>query len=331
MLVEEGMALLRADHASLALMDNDRKTLVRKLMRGILAGESGSASPVVGSLPGWVARTGTIYAVEDFQREPLPPGMDVSAYRGFGPLAIVPLRSEDEIIGTFLLARQRKPDSLPFTHAEVRLLEGIAEMGGTAIRRARLHQDLQQAYIQMVLALAQAIESRDAYTAGHSERLVALAEAVARDVGREEKEIEDIRWAARLHDIGKIGVPDSILRKPAALTEPEWMVMHQHPAIGEKILRMVERMRGVAELVRHHQERWDGTGYPDRLRGNEIPIGARILAVVDAYGAITETRPYRAARTHEEAVAEIQRCAGTQFDPQAVEAFCRVIERTPRG
>lgn len=106
--------------------------------------------------------------------------------------------------------------------------------------------------------------------------------------------------------------------------------MRQHPVLGEEILRSVDRMRGVAKLVRHHQEKWDGTGYPDGLKGEAIPLGARILAVVDAYGAITEARPYKPARTHAEAVAEIRRCAGSQFDPRVAEVFCRVVETRRR-
>jgi len=178
----------------------------------------------------------------------------------------------------------------------------------------------------MVVALAHAIESRDSYTAAHSGRVVALAERMAHELGCSDQEVEDIRWGARLHDIGKIGVSDALLRKPTMLTEQEWTVMRQHPVLGEKILASAERMRGAAKLVRHHQERWDGSGYPDGLKGEAIPLGARILAVVDAYGAITEARPYKSARTHADAVDEIRRCAASQFDPNVVDVFCRVVE-----
>jgi putative nucleotidyltransferase with HDIG domain len=209
----------------------------------------------------------------------------------------------------------------------VRLLKSIAETGGAAIHRTRLYQTLQDSYIEMVLTLVRALDARDSYTGGHSERLAEWAEATARLLGCRDDEAQDIRWGALLHDIGKIAVPDAILRKPSRLTDEEWAIMRQHPVTGEEILRPVERMRGVAHILRHHHERWDGKGYPDGLVAERIPLGGRILAVVDAYSAITDERPYKPARPHAEAVAELRRSAGTQFDLKVVEAFCRMLER----
>ncbi len=185
---------------------------------------------------------------------------------------------------------------------------------------------LENAYVELVVTLSRAIDARDPYTAGHSERLREWAEALARRIGCSEQEVQDIRWAALLHDIGKIGIPDSILRKPGPLSAEEWHLMRQHPLIGEWILAAVPRLRTVARIVRSHHERWDGTGYPDGLVGEEIPLASRILAVVDAYVAQTDGRPYRPARSPEEAVTELRRCAGTQFDPRIVDAFCALLE-----
>jgi PAS domain S-box-containing protein len=325
-ITEQALDILRSQHGALALLTPEREAFTRAYSVGVLSEKSGSTFPVAGSRSGQVVQTGATFVTEDFTQERFPAWMDASYYATFGPLAIVPLRSEQEIVGTLTVARMKTREGRSFTEAEVRLLEGIAEIAGTAIRRARLHQNLQQAYVQMVLALAQAIESRDSYTAGHSERMVQLAEQIAREMGCPEEEVQDIRWGARLHDVGKIGVPDNILNKPSGLSEVEWKMMRQHPVLGEEILKSVERMRAVATLVRHHQERWDGLGYPDRLQGEAIPLGSRILAVVDAYGAITESRPYKPARTHAEAVAEIRRCAATQFDPRVVDVFTKVID-----
>lgn len=241
-----------------------------------------------------------------------------------GPTAVVPVRCEQEAVGVLLLGREVGAPS--FTRRELELLRDMAEVAGNAIRRAQLVHALERAYVDVVLALARAMDARDSDTANHSERIVGWAERTARALGCPEEEARQVRWAALLHDIGKVGVPDHILRKPGPLTADEWEVIRRHPSMGEEILKPVAALREVARIVRHHQERWDGTGYPDGLAGEEIPLGARIIAVVDSYGAITDHRPYRRARTHEEAVQELKRCAGSQFDPRVVEAFLGVLE-----
>ncbi|HKV44424.1 MAG TPA: diguanylate cyclase [bacterium] len=325
MIVEHAMTLLAGAHGSLALLNTEREGFTRVYTVGIPTEKMGSTFPVSETRSGEVVRTGTAYVSADFSNEQTPAWLSGSPYRLLGPFAIVPMRSEEEITGTLCLARPKAPESRPFTEADIRLLEGIAEIGGTAIRRARLNHHLEQSYIEMVLVLARAADARDSYTADHSERIATRAVALARAMGCGEIDVQNVQWGALLHDIGKLGVPDNILRKPGPLTEAEWHVMRQHPAIGEEILRPVDRMREVAALVRHHQERWDGTGYPDHLRGEEIPLGARILAVADTYGAMTDDRSYGRGRTTDEALAEIGRCAGTQFDPRVVDAFCRML------
>ena len=324
-LVEHAMELLHADTGVLSLLDDERPEFECVFAVGLPPEVRGSTLPFSGSPFERVAQTGTTFHTSNFGGDPLP--IYLNGLRAVGPAVIAPVRSEQATIGVFCLGRKRGSDVAPFTEKEARLLEGIAEIGGNAIRRARLFENLEQSYIQMVVSLARTMDARDTYTSGHSERISQWAEAVARELGCGEGEIQDIRWGALLHDIGKIGVPDAILRKPSQLTGQEWVVMRKHPVIGEEILVPIGRMRGVAGLVRHHQEMWDGSGYPDGLKGEEIPLGARILSVCDAYSAITDDRPYKKARTHLEAVTELRRCAGTQFDPRVVEAFCQIIER----
>ena len=325
-LVERAMELLRAEHGTLNLMDADRQLLTCVYTTGVMQEVVGTTFPVRGSHSGNVIATGTPYVTDAMGDEPQLPWLRPAYYEILGPLAIVPMRSERAVVGTLCVGRAKDAGG-PFTDAELRLLDAVAEIGGTAIRRAQLHHNLEQAYIQMVLALARTVDARDSYTGTHSEHLAVWTELVARELGCGEEEIRAIRWGALLHDIGKIGVPDEILRKPGPLTDDEWNVMRKHPAIGEEILRPVDRMSPVAALVRHHQERWDGSGYPDGLRGDAIPLGARIVAVADAYSAMMDDRAYRKGRTKEGALDDLRSGAGTQFDPQVVEVFCRVVQQ----
>ncbi len=325
-LVDAAMGLLQAQHGALNLVDADRERLTTVYQAGAMPGATGQTFPIAGSFSGRVIATGTPYVIDDIAREERFPWLRPAYYDILGPVVIVPVQSEHGAIGTLSLGRVRNGGLRPFVDSEVRLVRALAEIGGTAIRRAQLHNNLEQAYLQMVLALARTVDARDSYTGSHSEHLAVWTEAVARELGCGEDERRAIRWGALLHDIGKIGVPDEVLRKPSPLTEDEWAIMRRHPSIGEEILRPVERMVSVAALVRHHQERWDGTGYPDGLRGEMIPLGARIIAVADAYSAMMDDRAYRKGRRKEEALQVLRRGAGTQFDPRVVEVFCRILE-----
>ena len=179
----------------------------------------------------------------------------------------------------------------------------------------------------VVAALANAVEAKDSLTEHHCQRLAGLAHVLASAAGLDPASIKGIVFGALLHDIGKIGVSDVILRKPGLLTEEEWVEMRRHPLIGEEICRPLQSSREFAPIVRHHHERWDGAGYPDGLKGEAIPIGARIVSLVDAFDAMVHDRPYRAARALDGVVAELRADAGRQFDPELVTCFADIIER----
>jgi diguanylate cyclase (GGDEF)-like protein len=173
----------------------------------------------------------------------------------------------------------------------------------------------------VIAALASALQERDRYTGEHSESVVDLTAKVGESLALDSEEIGRIRTGALLHDIGKVGVPDEILHKPGPLDDAEWEIMRQHPVIGERILRAIPGLGAVARVVRHEHERWDGQGYPDGLAGDRIPIGSRIILACDAYHAMVSDRPYRQAMPHTDAMAELSKNAGTQFDPEVVQAL----------
>ena len=186
---------------------------------------------------------------------------------------------------------------------------------------AEAYARLDETYLETVTALAAAMEAKDHYTADHAAALVSSALAIGRRLGFTEEELRELNYAAVLHDIGKIGVPGQILNKPGPLSTEEFATMTRHSVIGEQIIARVEHLRPVARIVRSAHERWDGTGYPDGLAGEEIPLASRILLVCDAYDAMTSDRPYRKAMSEEAATEELRDGAGSQFDPGVVEVF----------
>ena len=182
-------------------------------------------------------------------------------------------------------------------------------------------EEVENSYRMTLKALVQALETRDFETHGHSERVVTFSLRLGYELGLEKEVLRDLELGALLHDIGKIGVPDAVLRKPAKLNDDEWAKMKLHPQHGQKILRNIPFLEGASRIVGQHHERWDGEGYPYGLRGEDIDIGARIFAVVDAFDAMVSDRVYRKGCPYDDALKELERCAGTQFDPMIVEAF----------
>ncbi|RLE10553.1 hypothetical protein DRJ00_01015 [Candidatus Aerophobetes bacterium] len=188
-----------------------------------------------------------------------------------------------------------------------------------------MNQQFKREFVEALTVLAKLIEMRDSYTAGHSEKVSMWSEIVARKLGLSREEQEKIKLAARLHDIGKISIPDGILNKPAPLTEEEYAEIKKHAALGAGILSNIESLKEVSKIIRHHHEWYNGEGYPDGLTGEEIPLGSRIISVADAYQAMTSDRPYRKAFSKEKAIAELERGAGSQFDPKIVRIFIGIL------
>jgi response regulator RpfG family c-di-GMP phosphodiesterase len=211
------------------------------------------------------------------------------------------------------------------------LLERRQYQAYLELRVEEATRDLQSAYGELkdtyratLEALGSALDTRDVGTESHSRRVHGYSLATAREYGVLDELLTDLAHGVLLHDIGKIGIPDAILLKPGPLTPDEWAIMRRHPEIGKSLMERIPFLRGAVPIVYHHHERWDGSGYPLGLKGEEIPLGARIFAVVDAFDAMTSDRPYSKAISFEAAKAEIRRCAGSHFDPAVVEAFFRL-------
>jgi diguanylate cyclase (GGDEF)-like protein len=213
-----------------------------------------------------------------------------------------------------------------FDEDDARLLQTVADQLGSALRSALLYEQLDRAYLGTAEALATALEAKDSYTAHHAHSIVQWAEAVGRQLGMDDATLRDLRYGAVFHDIGKIAIPEAILNKRGPLDEDERAIMERHTIVGEQILAPVEFLAGVRPIVRHEHERWDGGGYPDGLRGEDIPLGSRIVLVCDAYHAMTSDRPYRTAMSHAAARAELIAGAGSQFDPRVVDGFLAVLD-----
>jgi HD-GYP domain-containing protein (c-di-GMP phosphodiesterase class II) len=280
---------------------------------------------------------------------------------GWRALVALPLGARGERVGLLYVAwsephqtdeRERMLLDLVGQHAAVSLANArlLAE---SAIREEALHRaeqqqlayardlrrafeaerarrdEVQAAYLTTVKVLAAAIETRDPYTGGHVERVAAYSVAIGRALGWEGERLATLEMGAALHDVGKIGIEDSILRKPGRLDDDEWAQMRQHPEMGARLLEQVPFLIASVGCALRHHERYDGEGYPDGMLGDDIPIEARVVAVADTFDAMTSDRPYRAGLPASVALAEIERCAGTQFDPEVVAAFLRAVQADP--
>jgi diguanylate cyclase (GGDEF)-like protein/putative nucleotidyltransferase with HDIG domain len=228
-------------------------------------------------------------------------------------------RERDSLIrladGALYWAKENGKNQVRLARPDVAALSVFRRVASGADRVARF---------RAAASLARAVDSRDAYMGSHSERVAKLAEQIARQLGLPSEEVELTRLAASLHDLGKLAIPEEILRKPGPLTDAERLVLERHPQIGYRMLESLG-VEPIADWVRHHHERWDGAGYPDGLAGARIPLGARIIFVADAFDAMTSNRLYRSPLTHDQGLREVEHCSGSQFDPEVVHAFLTAV------
>ncbi len=273
------------------------------------------------SLNGLVSSGGPFCATHPGQMTPASISLAPPAAQS---VVIGRLLSRGKLLGLISMSSARKNAfSEP---GQMELFTDITNQGAVAIDNAQTYKRLEATFWSTIRSLAEAIDAKDSYTRGHSDRVAEYADALARRLNLAENELNAVRCAGYLHDTGKIGIPDAILLKPGRLTDEEYRLVRNHPVLSHKIIEPVDFPYNVKPLVRHHHERIDGSGYPDGLVGDEIPLGARIIGIADAYEAMTSDRPYRKALTRAAAVAELKRCAGTQFDAGLVSSFIEILD-----
>jgi len=234
----------------------------------------------------------------------------------------VPMRIQDRVIGVLEALNKKRGK---FTEEDVKILTAIASQAAVAIENAQLVEALQESYESTLEGWAAALDLRDKETEGHSQRVTWLAMELAQALGMSKEDVSYLRQGALLHDIGKMGVPDSILHKNGPLTEPEKAIMRQHPVNAYKMLYPITHLRPALDIPYCHHEKWDGSGYPDRLKGEEIPLPARIFTIIDVWDALRSNRPYRKAWSVKKTITYVQKQAGKDFDPNIVKRFVEVL------
>lgn len=242
----------------------------------------------------------------------------------FNPELFLPLNTKGELIGFLVLGK--KLSSQPYTRDEQVIFSTLANQTAVAIENARLYDELRGSFVQSVIALANAIDVRDTYTNTHSLQIANWAAATARRMGCTPEETNEIYLGGLLHDIGKIGIPDAILQKPSKLNEEEWKIVYTHPTLGAELISPIKKLANVAPMIEYSHERYDGLGYPHGIKGAEIPLGARIISVVDSYSAMLDKRPYKEPYSIDKIIMELKQNSGKMYDPSVVKAFLIIIQ-----
>lgn len=318
--------LVNCEAGSLLLFDEDSEELYFDVALGEKAEKVKTIKLKKGQgIAGWVAKHKEAVIINDVQNDfRFYKGADEKSGFKTKTMICLPVMMKDKVLG--VMQAINKKNSL-FNEYDLELLRALASQIAVAIENARLYEELKETFYSIVLALADTIEKRDPYTGGHTKRVMDYSIAIGVEMELSKKEIEKLRLAAILHDIGKIGIRDEILLKKEKLSHEEFKIIQNHTIYGAEILHYVKQLKDIIPGVKYHHEEFSGSGYPDRLKGNEIPLIARIIAVADTFDAMTTDRPYRKALSVDEAMKELKDKAGKQFDPQVVDAFQKVYSK----
>ena len=319
--MEAATQLMKAEVGSLLLVDEEERQLYFEVALGDREKEIKTISLNFGEgIAGWVAQHGKPLIVN-------APGKDRRFFKGVDErtefktrnIICVPVKVKKKIIG--VLEAINKKGKRGFDKEDLSLLTSLADQVAIALDNSRLYQELEEMFFQTADSLADAIEQRDPYTGGHTQRVTLYSQAIAKYLQLKPLERKWLKITSVLHDIGKIGIEDHILKKSTRLSPKEFDLIKHHSDIGAKIIGHIRQLKEIVPGVKYHHEQINGKGYPDGLRGKDIPILAKIVAVADTYDAMTTDRPYRKAMEKEAAIEELKRCSGTQLDKEVVEAF----------
>ncbi len=320
LILETTVDALDGNHGILLLLTDNDKEMVIKSAHGLGSAYSpGQKIPLDEEVAGWVIRQKKPLLIPRLHKT-----QDAAVVSAFEPpLICAPLVFQNKVLGAVLVSGKKQEEH--FKEDELVILSNLASQIALAIENSRLNADNIKTYLETVTALALAVEARDVYSRGHSDRVGDYSVQVAKKLGWSAEKIAAIKAAAQLHDVGKIGIADEILRKPDFLNDLEHQIMQQHPLIGEGIIIPLHGFSHLRDPIRHHHEWINGEGYPDRLKGDQISMEAKILAVADSFDAMTTNRPYRKGMTYSEAKAELLRYRGVRYDPAVVDAFIECL------
>lgn len=322
--------LMDAEVGSLLLVDDEKRELYFEVALGEKGDKVKELRLKMGEgIAGWVAEHGEPLLIQDVTKDPrFYKSADKKTDFVTRNMICVPVKVKNKTIGV-LQAINRKGSV--FTEDDLKLFQLFSNQVAIALDNARLYEEIRETFFATAGALAEAIEKRDPYTGGHTKRVVNYSLAAAKYLSLSPNEIEHLKFSAILHDIGKIGIEDRVLRKPGKLDDEELKIMNMHPALGADIMGHIKQLKDLIPGMMYHHERPDGSGYPDGLKGGDIPIIARIISVADTYDAMTTDRPYRKGLSDQTAIDEIKRYAGSQFDKDVAIAFIKAFEKGEIG
>jgi putative nucleotidyltransferase with HDIG domain len=317
-ILEKTRIMMKAKFCTLNILDRSRRHLELVAESGLGFAEDAELRKFEEELSGRVLKSGMPMIINEISTytKKVPRSLKK---KGIHTVALVPLFSNRRHSGVLVAYMQ---DVRFFEKAEIEIFGMAASLCSMAIDNASMIEKVRKNYLNSIKTLAEIIDANDSYTSGHCDKVMKYSLEICRRLKLGQKDINSVRTASMLHDIGKIGVDLSVIRKEGALSNDDWAKIRKHPEIGARIVRQIGFLNDIAPIIKHHHAKFSGGGYPDpKKRGERIPIGSRIIAVADAYDAMLSDRPYRKAMSREEAMTELKRCSGTQFDPNVVSAF----------